>query len=55
MAFEGLLVDIVSSNQRCEHQQGDRLDRPLNRTIRGGVKASVEASLTVAYKLALER
>ena len=54
MAFEGPLAVTVSSNQRCDHQQGDRLERPFNRTTRGYVKASVEAALIVAYKLALE-
>ena len=37
VAFKGPLAVTVSSNQRCDHQQGDRLERPLNRTTRGYV------------------
>ena len=45
----------VSSNQRCEHQQGDSLEHPLNQTTHSYVKASVEAALIVAYKLVREQ
>ena len=54
MAFKGPLAVTESSNQRYDHQQGDRLERSLNRTTHGYVKVSVEAALIVAYKLALE-
>ena len=55
MPFKGTLTVTVGSNQHCEHQHGDQLERLLNRSTHGFVKASVEASLIVAYKLALER
>ena len=46
-AFEGPFAVTVSSNQHYDHQQGDRLEHPLNRTIRGYVKVSIEATLIV--------
>ena len=57
VAFEGPLAVTVSNNQHYDHQQGDCLEHPLNRTtpIISYVNASVEAALSVAYKLALER
>ena len=48
-------ISTVSSNQRCDLQQGNRLKCPLNQTTGGYVKASVEATHIVAYKLARER
>ena len=44
----------MSNNQRYDHQQGDRLEHPLNQTTPDYVNALVEAALSVAYKLALE-
>ena len=41
--------------KNCDHQQGDCLERPLNQTTRGYVKASVEATFIAAYQLAHER